>query len=203
MKTEDFSFLYLNRIKVILLTRSWSFTAALVLMFLSTMSLIAQVRVSLPNVTSTPGRIFTIPVSVGTIEEEKITAFEFVVSCDTSVMKLLGVEQKGTRTEGLMMLSNNSVVPFNKGRMKVVCASAYPISGDGILVNLLASVESKEGKSPIELSDVTLNAGNPASILTNGSITVRLTSDVESKRKPAAKHQRVKKNILPNGAKEF
>jgi hypothetical protein len=143
--------------------------------------LAAQVLVSLPKLTVSPGKKITIPVTVGNIGKEEITAIEFVISCDTSVVSLLGVEQKGTRTEGFMMISNNSVAPCYKGRMKVASASASPISGDGVLVNISASVAAKQGKSLIQLSNIVFNAGKPESKHVDGTITVRVPSGLKSK----------------------
>ncbi len=164
-----------------MLTRISAITICFVLIVLAQLELNAQVRVSLPTLTSNPERTIKIPIMVENIRKQDVTSFEFVVSCDTSVLRLLGVDQKGTLTEGLMMMANNSVAPFGKGRMKVVCASAVPISDDGVLVNISAGVGRNEGKSLLELSKITLNAGKPESKLFNGSITVRSPANGKEK----------------------
>lgn len=103
-----------------------------------------------------------VPVTIGELTGEKVTAFEFVVSCDSNIVVLKGVAQKGTLSEGLTMFANNRVAPFGRGRMKVVCASAKPLSGNGVLVNILASARKKNGTTPLKLTEVVLNAGKPA-----------------------------------------
>jgi hypothetical protein len=154
-------------------TRVWLF----VLLFLSLLSaqsdLVAQVLLRLPELRSAPGGRISIPVTLSDIGTEKVSAFEFVVSCDTSVLQLEGVEQQGTLSDKLLMLSNNRVAPYNKGRMKVACASAYPISHDGVLVKILARLTAKRGTSVVELSNVVLNAGKPASKLISGLVSTR------------------------------
>ena len=164
------------------LTRLWAVFIGFSFLLFVHVDLAAQVLVSLPKLTVSPGKKITIPVKIENIGKEEITAVEFVISCDTNVVGLLGVVQKGTLTEGFMMLSNNSVALCNKGRMKVAGASAYPIPGDGVLVNILASVASKGGKSLIQLSNIILNAGKPESMVVDGTITVRLPSDLKSKK---------------------
>ena len=171
------------------INRLWPFFVAFFLLLLLHGDLVAQVLVSLPKLTVSPGKKITIPIKIEHVGKEEITAVEFVISCDTSVVSLLGVEQKGTRTEGFMMISNNSVAPCYKGRMKVASASASPISGDGILVNVSASVASKVGKSLIQLSHVTLNAGKPESKPVDGVITVCVPSDRKSKQTSDQKHK--------------
>lgn len=127
-----------------------------------TTTLAAQIRVALPEVNARPGTDFIIPVKIGELTGEKVTAFEFVVSCDSNIVLLKGIDQKGTLSDGLTMFANNWVAPFGRGRMKVVCASAYPLSGKGVLVNLLATARRKSGSTPLKLTEFLLNAGKPA-----------------------------------------
>jgi hypothetical protein len=171
------------------LTKPWTVLTGFLLLFSIHLDLPAQVLVSLPKLTASPGKKITIPVTIGNVGKEEVSAVEFVISCDTNVVSLLGVEQKGTRTEGFMMLSNNSVAPYNKGCMKVVGASAFPISGNGILVNISARVAAKEGRTLIQLSNTTLNAGKPESKLIDGMITVRVPSDTKSKQGSGRRHR--------------
>lgn len=161
--------------------RPWAFFVGFVLLFFLHGDLAAQVLVSLPKLTVSPGKKITIPVTVGNIGKEEITAIEFVISCDTNVVNLLGVEQKGTLTEGFMMIANNSVAPYNKGRVKVAGASAFPIKSGGVLVNIPAIVAANEGKSSIQLSNIILNAGKPESKTVDGVITVRVPADRKGK----------------------
>jgi hypothetical protein len=146
-------------------------------------ALAAQVQVRLPEMTVEAGTVITIPVTIGDLGNEKVTAFEFVVSCDTTVIRLSGVEQGGTRSDGLTMFANNRVRPFGPGRMKVVCASAEPILGRGVLVKIIAAASNRAGSTDVILSNVVLNAGKPEVRGVNGSIRLKLKDFRPSKRR--------------------
>ncbi|HCA80002.1 MAG TPA: hypothetical protein DEP53_09745 [Bacteroidetes bacterium] len=133
----------------------------------------AQIDVILPEVNARPGAEISIPLKIGELEGEKVTSFEFVVSCDTNLVQLLGVDQAGTLSEGLTMFANNHVAPFGRGRMKVVCASAIPLSGNGVLVKILALARGRNGKAALKLSDFILNAGKPTVETTAGVVMIR------------------------------
>jgi hypothetical protein len=160
-----------------------SMSAVLLLLFSLHSFLLAQVEVKLPEMSGRAGSEIRIPLVVGDLESEKVTGFEFVVSCDTSIIRFSGVEQSGTLSEGLAMFANNRVAPFHTGRMKVVCASAYRISGNGVLVRIVAVLAKKAGTSPIVLSDVVLNAGKPEARTINGVVRSKEAADVKQKRR--------------------
>jgi hypothetical protein len=139
-------------------------------------TLSAQIQVKLPEMTAQAGSELSIPLMIGGLGGEKVTAFEFVVSGDTSIVRFTGVEQGGTISEGLTMFANNRVRPYNAGRMKVVCASAEPIKGKGVLVKILATVGKKAGTCPLVLTNVVMNAGKPEARPINGLIRSKLQS---------------------------
>jgi hypothetical protein len=145
-------------------------------------ALLSQIIVRLPEVVARPGSDVSIPVNVDDLTGKQVTAFELVVVCDTSVVQLKGIDQIGTLSEGLTMFANNRVLPFNAGRMKIVCASARPIAGAGVLVNIVASVR-KRGRTTLSLSDVIMNAGVPQVHAENGVVKVQ----APRVKKPAAR----------------
>ena len=135
-------------------------------------ALLSQVNVRLPEVAAQPGLGVSIPVNVDDLTGRKVTAFELVVTCDTSVVLLKGIDQKGTLSEGLTMFANNRVPPYSAGKMKIVCASAQPISGAGVLVKIVANVR-KKGTTALALSDVVMNAGVPQVRTEDGVLRVQ------------------------------
>ncbi|MBF8295956.1 MAG: putative repeat protein [Bacteroidetes bacterium] len=145
----------------------------------SSPALLSQVNVRLPEVAARPGSDVSIPVNVDDLTGRKVTAFELVISCDTSVVHLKGTDQEGTLSEGLTMFANNSVAPFSAGKMKIVCASAQPISGAGVLVKILANVR-KSGTTTLALSDVIMNAGVPQVRTENGVLRVQASRGKKS-----------------------
>ena len=154
----------------------WNFARPLALFFgyatISSPVLLSQVNVRLPEVAARPGSEVSIPVNVGDLTGKRVTAFELVVTCDTSVVHLKGIDQEGTLSEGLTMFANNRVAPFSAGKMKIVCASAQPISGAGVLVKIVATVRTK-GTTALALSDVVMNAGVPQVRTEDGVLKVQ------------------------------
>ena len=132
----------------------------------------AQISVRLSEICASPDSSILIPLYVGDLSGKDVTSFEFVVSCDTSVLRLTGIDQAGTVSFGLMMFANNRVRPFHPGLMKVVCASAKPLSGDGILVYLTAIAKHKDGFSPVQVSSFLFNRGTPQAEVKNGMVRV-------------------------------
>ncbi|HCA80003.1 MAG TPA: hypothetical protein DEP53_09750, partial [Bacteroidetes bacterium] len=95
-----------------------------------------SVNVTIPNASALPGATLTIPVNVGDLTGLNVTAFEFEVVCDSTIIRFTGVESSGTLSQGLGPVANYFVAPRSAGRMKVTCASATPISGSGVLIYL-------------------------------------------------------------------
>ena len=161
----------------------WNFARPLALLFyyaiVSSPVLLSQVNVRLPEVAAQPGSGVSIPINVDDLTGKKVTAFELVVACDTTVVQFKGIDQKGTLSEGLMMLANNRIAPFNAGRIKIACASAQPISGAGVLVKILANAR-RRGTTTLALSDVIMNAGVPQVRTENGILRVQASRGKKS-----------------------
>jgi hypothetical protein len=145
-------------------------------------TLCAQVKVIVPALTLKAGSNVQIPVNVGDLAKENVTSFEFVVVCDTVIIRFTGVEQTGTLSNGLMMFANTKVAPYGPGKMKVVCASAKPLSGKGVLVYLKGTLQSRQGSSPLQLTNFVFNAGTPVPKITNGAAKVESAS-IDAQRK--------------------
>ena len=144
-------------------------------------NLAAQVTATIAETSTTPGIEIAIPLTVSNLTGKDVRSFEFVVSCDTAVASLTGVSQQKTLSEGLAMYANNKVAPFNRGRMKVVCASAKPLAGQGILVNLLVTVGKRAGSSPLAISDFMMNTGMPGVKTHSGSLVSRPADPTKAK----------------------
>lgn len=147
----------------------------LLALIIGTAVLHSQIAVTLTSISGVPGSTLKIPVNVADLTGKDVSSFEFVVSCDTTVVRLSGIEQKGTLSQGLTMFANNRVRPFGPGRMKIVCASAEPLSGSGVLVYITANVQKKGGSSPLQLSDFLFNTGTPSASTTNGAVKATVT----------------------------
>src|SRR5512147_3224951 len=75
--------------------RTLVFGLALVL-FSGWETLLAQVTVTIPSMSVLPGATITIPVNVGDLAGQNVTAFEFEAVCDSAIIRFTGVESSGT-----------------------------------------------------------------------------------------------------------
>jgi hypothetical protein len=132
-----------------------------------------QIPITLPALSVLPGTTVNMPVNVGSVTGQNVTAYEFIVTCDTSIMSFTGVVDAGTLSSGLGPLVNFSVGLFNPGRMKVVCAAALPISGSGVLIYISAAIKNKAGSSAVQFEPGTFFLNTTAQTgITNGSVRV-------------------------------
>ena len=128
---------------------------------------IAQISVSLPSTQGVVNNSDTIPLTVGDLTGQGVTAFQFVVTYDPSVIEITGAAGAGTLSEGKLLLSNTTV----SGQISVSGASDFDYEGGGVLVNLEVTYLS-EGTSALTLSSFMFNEGSPSASSTNGSVTV-------------------------------
>lgn len=150
-------------------TAPWLYLATLAVCCCSILN--SQVKLASPDLVARSGSTLSIPITIGNLTELNVTGFEFIIQCDTTVVRLTGIDQQGTLSQGLMMYANNRVSPFNAGRMKVVCAAAKPLLGGGVLVKILATAKKKKnGMTALTLSKAILNSGAPEVQVTNGSL---------------------------------
>jgi hypothetical protein len=156
------------------------FAGCLLVLSTGGMRLHAQVPMTVPKLSVQGGTIVRIPVSVGDLSGKDVTSFEFVVVCDTTVLRLSGVDQDKTLSDGMTMFANNHVRPYGPGRMKVVCASSQPLAGDGVLVYVTGVAQEQDGTTPLKLTNCVLNAGTPSTSGTDGSLSVKLPKGIKS-----------------------
>ena len=136
-----------------------------------------QVPVTLPALSVLPGTSVSIPIVVGSTTGANITAFEFVVTCDTTIITLDGIDATGTLSTGTWsLLSNNFAGGYGQGRMKVVAASYLPLTGSGVLVYIKGTTQNKPGSSPVQFESFIFNTGDttkdPQPKITTGSVRV-------------------------------
>ncbi|MEO6390723.1 MAG: carboxypeptidase-like regulatory domain-containing protein, partial [Pyrinomonadaceae bacterium] len=66
-----------------------------------------------------------------------------------------------------------AVNPFTPGILRVAVYGAYPLSGQGVLLNLhFHTIGSIGSSSALTWQEVLVNEGNPANVATNGRITI-------------------------------
>ena len=138
-------------------------------------ALAQQIPVTLPATSVLPGSSVSIPMSIGSVTGSDIEAFEFVVSCDTSIFSLDGADANGTLSNGWSIVTNNVAGGFGPGRMKVVAASSGPLAGSGVLLYVKGTSKGKPGLTSLHIDSFIFNAGgatDPQPSVTNGTVRV-------------------------------
>jgi hypothetical protein len=134
-------------------------------------STFAQVSVTLPNVAGATGTTGSGAITVGDLTGKNVTAFQFTLSYDKSIIYITGANTTNT-------LASNNAPTVNadtaNGKILVAWASATALTGSGNLVNL-NFIFRKSGQSTLNFgvpSTFMFNAGTPAVTITSGGVTV-------------------------------
>ena len=110
-----------------------------------------------------------VPIEVSDITRGNVTAFQFNLSYDPSILVATGYSTDGTLGEGFGM-SINIDTP---GRVSVAAAGVEPLVGGGTLLLLeFAATSTDVGHTLIAFEDALLNEGYPPLTTVDGSVTV-------------------------------
>jgi hypothetical protein len=145
--------------------------SAAVLLLLGISISIGQVSVSLPATGGQEGTSIDIPLTVGTITGLGVTAFQFVFTFDTSIVRVTGVEGFGTLSSGFTTVPNLTY----PGQLRVASAGITPIVGSGTLLIIKAKLNNA-GTSGLNFTDFRFNEGSPLATTANGKVTVQKTN---------------------------
>ncbi|MBK8467448.1 MAG: hypothetical protein IPL32_16650 [Chloracidobacterium sp.] len=127
------------------------------------------IAVELASVTASTGKETIVPVSVQGIANKGVISYEFDLRYDPSVMQPLvnPVDMKNTVSRGLSVVTNAT----EPGLLRVVVYGAYPIDGDGLLLNLRFTAVGASGSvSPISFERIMFNEGESRVAVTDGKI---------------------------------
>ena len=141
------------------------YTAVLLLMGIAISS--GQVSVSLPATGGGAGASIDIPLTVGTVTGLGVTAFQFVLTYDTAIVRVTGVDGAGTLSASFTTVPNLTY----PGQLRVASAGITPIVGSGTLLILKAQLKNP-GTTGLNFTDFRFNEGSPLATTTNGKITV-------------------------------
>jgi len=130
---------------------------------------LAQVTVSLPNVTSKIGTTQAIPITVGDLTQKGVISFQTVVTYDKTILKMTGVTTTGTLSAAFTAPTVNNDTA--NGKISIAAAGVSALSGSGSLIILNATMVGK-GTSALTFTSFQFNEGTPAATLTNGQVVV-------------------------------
>ncbi|MBK8466240.1 MAG: hypothetical protein IPL32_10455 [Chloracidobacterium sp.] len=127
------------------------------------------IAVELASVTASTDKEIVVPVTVEGIANKGVISYEFDLRYDPSVMQPLvdAVDVGGTASRGLSVVTNAA----EPGLLRVVVYGAYPIDGDGLLLNLRFTAVGESGSmSPISFERIVFNEGEPRVTIADGKI---------------------------------
>jgi hypothetical protein len=140
----------------------------MVVMLMLGTSTFAQVSVTLPNVSGVAGSTGSGAITVGDLTGKNVTAFQFQLSYDKSLIYITGVNTTNTLVGDNAPIVNADTA---NGKILVAWAGATALTGSGNLVNLNFTFR-KGGKAALSFTSFMFNAGTPAVTLINGSATI-------------------------------
>lgn len=137
----------------------------------------AQINVSLSTITKQSiASDEYVPIVIGNVTGQNITSFQFNIFYNKNVIYITDISSNGSEISGI----SNPV--FNadtaNGVLRVAWASAFPLSGSGVLVNIKLTYHGYgysdlTFSNPIDLlNSFRFNGGNPTAITKDGSVTI-------------------------------
>jgi|GEM_PF-2315609 len=140
------------------------------MLMLGASNVMAQVNVSLPNITRQHGAPQEeINLTVSSLNGQNVAGYTFTVTYDKNVVYLTEATNAGTLSEGGIFVQKADTA---NGTLKVAWANGSAISGSGTLVKIKVQYRNY-GTTALDLgSSFLFNEGNPAVAVTNGSIAI-------------------------------
>lgn len=141
----------------------------ILLYFFSLNILIAQIDVSVPEITSKPNTKINIPVYVSDLSNYGIRSYTFQLEYDQKILELHSLVINGTLSGGWFWRANAD--EFDGG-LEVSANGWRPLSGNGTLIILRFDVIADKGTTDLLLKNFVFNNGKPKTSLQNGKFTV-------------------------------
>ena len=127
---------------------------------------LAQISVSLPNLTGGLNNLVSIPVEVGSLTGQNAFSYDLTITYDPAIVEINSVEISGTVSSGMQVVPN--ILP---GEITVSAASGSALTGSGTLI-FLEAMYVGEGTSDLTFTFFRFNEGIPTSITSDGSVSV-------------------------------
>jgi len=142
---------------------------AVSLLLIATAAWSQAIEVRLPtNLVANHGDTITVPITVGSLTDRAVIAFQATITFDSSVVVALSASSTGTLSEpfGAPFFNTSTA-----GQIKVGSFGVVPLSGAGVLVNLQFAVIGAPGDSTtLAFAEFLFNSGDPPANTQNGSL---------------------------------
>jgi hypothetical protein len=139
------------------------------MLMLGTSNVMAQVNVSLPDITRQFGAPDEdIAITVSSLTGLNVFSGSFTITYDKNVLYLTDAIFEGTLIQGVLTSEN---VDTANGKISVAWAAGDAISGSGTYVKLRAKYRNY-GTSALTFTSFSLNEGNPSVTVVDGSVNI-------------------------------
>ncbi|NOZ62496.1 MAG: T9SS type A sorting domain-containing protein [Calditrichaeota bacterium] len=137
----------------------------------------ADVTISAPNFTGSPGSTIDVPVSITDVTGKNVLAISFTIETATSVLTPTNINKTGT----MMETWGSPIFSINGGQILISAADVSPLSGSGTLVYIEYTVNpaaSIGSTTNFHFLSALLNEGTPSVATLDGLFTVSGGYDV-------------------------
>ena len=135
--------------------------------------------ISLPNDLRIASQVTTVlvPVTITDVTGLGVLSADLTLEYDTTFLSATGATSTGTLSAGSLMVSS-----LSPGQIRLVLASAQPLSGSGVLAFINFSVSSSipGAAAALTLSQASLNQGSLTTRRVNGGLTVNIPPSVNA-----------------------
>jgi hypothetical protein len=136
----------------------------------------AQIHISIPAVHGKQGDTVLVPMMIDDITASSVFAYQFVLSFDRTAVTVTDLVTTGTLSG---QNTWNVMTNLSADSVRVGAFGAYAMTGGGVLVQVKVVLKGAPGSvSSLVFASPMLNAGNPASTWSNGTMTVDNISQI-------------------------
>ncbi|MBK9214364.1 MAG: carboxypeptidase regulatory-like domain-containing protein [Chloracidobacterium sp.] len=124
-----------------------------------------------PTMTARSGMAFTVPLRVANVVDQEVTAYQFNVRYDSTVIRPAAdpIRLASTVSDG-MVATVNAEEP---GLLRVAVFSALPLTADGVLANLrFVAVGHAGTATSLTWEDALINEGTPGHRAVDGQVSI-------------------------------
>ncbi|MBK7803610.1 MAG: carboxypeptidase regulatory-like domain-containing protein [Chloracidobacterium sp.] len=130
------------------------------------------------NIPTLRNQQVTVPIYSDLLTGRNALGYVTTITYDSSKLGYNGLDSTGTLSSGLSFTVDNSM----PGTLQIFAFGAVPMSGSGVMVNLLfqANGTIDAVPTPITFTSYSFNEGNPCSTTTDGSVKI-ISGDISGR----------------------
>ncbi len=134
-----------------------------------------EVVVSIPDTTCPQGKTMNIPVRIGDLKGQEITACQFIIKYDSLILSIDSISTINTLTADW----DNSTIDVTNDSINVHLQNATALQDSSVLIYLIVTAVGEEGdQSFLNFNQAKFNQGDPIAVPVNGSCAIAAPPEV-------------------------